>query len=524
MPPGTHWMRQRKLSCCRFARTKHLTTMKPKRKPTMRSILLVPFAAIFVLLGIASANAGYPELILPNNPAAYYRLEELPGATIAVDSSPNHFDATYVYNSGSSSPALGNPGIATNSAGFNGGTTADKGFVLIPYHSELNPQMPDLQHGAPFSVECWVQATTQPPAYSVPLASFGHYNDPAPFGNASGWNIYQTPGPNSSWIFNLKTVGFFNWTGAIELLKWYHLVFTFDGSAGYFYINGVEASSLGGITAYLANPSYNGQIAAGDNVGFLPFVGGVDEVAFYTNALSLATVVADYQLGTNSLRAVPTPPGFLQQPSSRTNFHGTTASFSTVVSGTQPVTYQWYRGASPIPNATNRDYSLTAKYPADDGATFSVAVTNIVSGTNSAVATLTVLTNLDILNQPYGPITRNVGSKAAFRVVATGAVPITYEWYEVKAGVTNLIPNATSDTLWLSSVQLLDDQSGLVRGRWSLHQRDGSNVALPRSCNRDEEVLPPPGAAVINRWKAFPSAARLRRFSQRTSSKTPSRR
>jgi len=42
---------------------------------------------------------------------------------------------------------------------------------------------------------------------------------------------------------------------------------------------------------------------------------------------------------------------------------------------------------------------LTAKYPADDGATFSVAVTNIVSGTNSAVATLRVLTNLDILNQ-----------------------------------------------------------------------------------------------------------------------------
>src|SRR4030095_8808744 len=179
---------------------------------------------------------------------------------------------------------------------------------------------------------------------------------------------------------------------------------------------------------------------------FLPFVGGVDEVAFYTNALSLATVTGHYQLGTNSLRSLPTPPGFLQQPASRTNFHGATASLSTVVRGTQPVAYQCYDGASKIPNATNSSYSLTATYPADNGATFSVAVTNVVAGTNSAVATLTVLTNLDILNQPYGPITRNVGSKAAFRVVAAGALPITYQWYKVKTGVTNLIAGATNDT------------------------------------------------------------------------------
>ena len=103
--------------------------------------------------------------------------------------------------------------------------------------------MPDLQHGAPFSVECWVQATTQPPDYSVPLASFGHYNDPAPFGNASGWNIYQTPGPNSSWIFNLKTVGFFNWSGAVELLKWYHLVISDDLNVIRFFVNGVQRAS-----------------------------------------------------------------------------------------------------------------------------------------------------------------------------------------------------------------------------------------------------------------------------------------
>jgi hypothetical protein len=84
-------------------------------------------------------------------------------------------------------------------------------------------------------------------------------------------------------------------------------------------------------------------------------------------------------------------------------------------------------------------------------------VTNSVGSTNSAVATLTVLTDLNILHEPFS-ITRTVGSKAAFRVVANGAVPISYQWFKV-AGVTNAIPGATSDTLWLSNIQPGDDQS-----------------------------------------------------------------
>src|SRR6185436_11590331 len=131
---------------------------------------------------------------------------------------------------------------------LNGGPVSDNGYVLVPYQPQLNPMMPDGQHGAPFSVECWVQANSQPVDYSVPLAMFGSYGDPAPFNNASGWNIYQTPGPNSTWIFNLKTVQFFSDPTPIVLLQWYHLVFTFNGSAGFFYVNGNVVSSAGGIT------------------------------------------------------------------------------------------------------------------------------------------------------------------------------------------------------------------------------------------------------------------------------------
>src|ERR1700682_5413553 len=105
--------------------------MKLKRKPTLPSLLMLPFAAAFVLLGIPAAKAGYPETVLSNNPVAYYRLEELPGATVAVDSSPNGFDAAYVSNLAGTSPQLGLPGVATNSIRVNGGTKSDNGYVLI---------------------------------------------------------------------------------------------------------------------------------------------------------------------------------------------------------------------------------------------------------------------------------------------------------------------------------------------------------------------------------------------------------
>ena len=122
--------------------------MKPKRDRTRHTLLQLSFAAAITLLGVAAAKAGYPELILSNNPVAYYRLEEVSDFT-AFDSSPNHFDGTYVVNSGF--PEQSFPDISTNSVKFQ--ETSPRGTISIPYHVEFNPLMPDNLHGAPFSVE-----------------------------------------------------------------------------------------------------------------------------------------------------------------------------------------------------------------------------------------------------------------------------------------------------------------------------------------------------------------------------------
>jgi len=208
---------------------------------------------------------------------------------------------------------------------------------------------------------------------------------------------------------------------------------------------------------------YDPSIGSGPQTGHGAFAGAVDEVAFYTNALTADQLMNHYQVGTNSIRVPATPPSFVSPPVSATNYSGTPVTFSVLANGTQPLSYQWSRtGSGPIANATNSSYSFIAQYPADDGAAFTVKVSNSIGSTNSPEVTLTVLTNLDISGPPFS-IVRTVGSHAAFRVAATGAQPITYQWSRGSLAIAN----ETNDTFWLPTVQLTDDNltvSVLVKG------------------------------------------------------------
>jgi hypothetical protein len=434
------------------AENQHNTTMKPSHQTLARASLMFASAATSVLVSVASAQAAsYSSTILGDNPVAYYRLEETSGGTAANSATTgSSFDATIFPNSGGTSPQLGLPGIDTNSYSFAGGPFGGNiGLVSIPYQPELSPVAGDGQSGAPFSAECWAQPFSQPGDYSSVVEIFGPYGT-GTYANASGWNIYQSPGPSSFWVLNMRPSPFVQVASVpITLLQWYHLAVTFDGVNAIFYINGV-ARTTNNAVGYLANLATPGDIGGGQVAGHAAFAGGVDELAFYTNVLTAAQILNHYQVGTNSFRV--TPVAILSQPASTTAYSGTTANFTVLATGSG-LHYQWKRGSTAISGATDSSYSFVCSYPADNGATFSV---NINGVTNSDSATLTVLPDLVISNNPYGPITRNVGSKAAFRVVAVGALPITYQWYKNDA---TPIPGATNDTLWLSKVQLADDGS-----------------------------------------------------------------
>jgi hypothetical protein len=429
--------------------------MKSHKKVTTWKKQLLPLVAALLLSGVRTVSAAdYPTTILADNPSAYYRFEELPGATTAADSSVNDMTANIFPNNESVYPQLGEPGIDTNSFVFSGGTSSDFAFVDVPGSQNITPLENDGVTPAPFSCELWVKPTGQPASYSVPIEMAQYPN---------GWNIYvsgaDANGGTSYFYLDMPNGVLFQGFPDFPISfpsQWYHLVVTYNGSSVMFYINGVAHGPYA--VAYSPAIGSDAHIGSGQGVGWLPFIGDIDEVAFYTNVLSADQIQTHYQVGTNSIRPSFTAPSITSDPASTTNYSGLPVSFSVTPGGTLPLHYKWFENSTPI-GADANPLTFTCQYPADNNANFQVVITNNYGSITSAVATLTVLTNVNIPGAPSS-ITRNVGSYAEFYVTAFGAAPITYQWSQSINGGSTFTPiaGATSAALWLSNVQ--QSQSG----------------------------------------------------------------
>ncbi len=422
--------------------------MKTNRKTSMRALRIAPPAVASALAlfaaGAAMHAADYPTTILNDHPAAYYRLEETSGST-AVDATGNGLTATYNFSS-TSSPQLGLPGITTNSILFNGGGS-DYGNVDVPASPLITPIAPDGSNSAPFSCEMWVQPTVIQGDYSVPLEVAAY---------PRGWNFYIRP--EGFFTLDMRPPVFLTASEIpIQVLQWYHLAMTFDGTNALFYVNGIVHGPANA-TGFLPAIGIDAHIGSGQGATFLPLAGGADEVAFYTNVLTASQIQNHYAVGTNSFRSVASKPNIIADPVSVTNYSGLSVSFSVTAGGTAPLHYKWLKNG--LASGTDASsLSFIAHYPADNNATIQVIVTNSIGSATSAVASLTVLTNVNLVGSP-GSITRNVGSYAAFHVIANGAVPITYQWSNSTDGVNfTVIPNATNATLWLTNLQLALDNT-----------------------------------------------------------------
>ena len=86
-------------------------------------------------------------------------------------------------------------------------------------------------------------------------------------------------------------------------------------------------------------------------------------------------------------------PPITTQPASRTVPVGASVTFSVSASGAAPLSYQWRRNGANIAGATAQDYTIAAVAQADNGARFSVVVTNGQGSATSADAVLTVTAN-----------------------------------------------------------------------------------------------------------------------------------
>jgi len=159
-----------------------------------------------------------------------------------------------------------------------------------------------------------------------------------------------------------------------------------------------------------------------------------------TNSVGSATS----NVATLTVTATPVAPTISTQPVSRTVTAGQTATFSITATGTAPLTYQWQKNGGPIAGATSSTYTTPITTTSDNGALFTVVVTNSVGSATSNAATLTVNpapVAPAISTQPVSQ-TVTAGQSATFSVVATGTATLTYQWQKNGGPITG----ATSST------------------------------------------------------------------------------
>ena len=111
---------------------------------------------------------------------------------------------------------------------------------------------------------------------------------------------------------------------------------------------------------------------------------GSQFVVAVTNALGSVTSAA-------ATLTVNVPPSITTQPTAQSVLVGQTATFSVVAAGTNPLTYQWKKNGSAIQGATLSSYTTPATVFADNGASYSVTVTNVAANVTSSNTRGTIL-------------------------------------------------------------------------------------------------------------------------------------
>src|SRR5262245_33588768 len=150
-------------------------------------------------------------------------------------------------------------------------------------------------------------------------------------------------------------------------------------------------------------------------------------------------------------------PSITTQPASQSVTAGSSATFTVVATGTDPLSYQWRKAGAAIGGATSASYTASAVTAADDGSMYSVVVSNSAGSVTSSDAKLPVPVPPPSSSAPTittQPANQSVaaGSTATFTVVATGTAPLSYQW---KKGTAN-IAGATSASYTTSATTQAD--------------------------------------------------------------------
>jgi Concanavalin A-like lectin/glucanases superfamily len=226
-------------------------------------------------------TTGYAAVVLADSPLGYWPLDDPANSTSARDLSCYHHDATVV-----GTVTFGVMGQVGTGAGFGGAGSLQVGSLFA------------VPHGGSLSIEAWVQATTISTAGPVYLELAARYTpNPTRFGY-DVWVFQQSPTAEAGIGFELLPDGGYGWsaTGGISLGTYAHIVGTYDAESQLekMYVDGVLSRQQQGPPPGDVDASF--MWAASSN-GIAHFVGSLDELAIYGQALDAPRVMAHYQAG-----------------------------------------------------------------------------------------------------------------------------------------------------------------------------------------------------------------------------------
>lgn len=178
------------------------------------------------------------------------------------------------------------------------------------------------------------------------------------------------------------------------------------------------------------------------------------------------------------------------QPQSQQIFTGEPVTFTVVVDGPGPFSYQWRKGAENQGGPTSDNFLTIGSVAPADAGTYFVDITNASGTLGSAGAVLTVITPVLITQQP-APASQTVieGATVQITAAATGTGPLIFNW---RKGTTSL--GALNDpTLTLTNVQIADsgDYNVIVTGPGV------DNFEISQNATLTVNPTPPPGPISI---------------------------
>ncbi len=156
-----------------------------------------------------------------------------------------------------------------------------------------------------------------------------------------------------------------------------------------------------------------------------------------------------------------TVPAITAQPSNQTVAPGQPATFSVAATGLGSLTYQWSENGSPIVGATSSSYTTLATAAANNGATFSVAVSDVFGTTMSNAATLAVQQNT-CSAVPSTPGTLAAGANASNQVnltwgASTAGSGCTVSYTIYRSGVAGFTPSSANQIATTSGTTYSDN-------------------------------------------------------------------